>query len=156
MSLRVEYFVVLLSGSIAAWLARHAAALIAYLKAENRALRTRLGGRRIVFTDVERRTLGSLAKTLGRKALRELDPIVSPATLLRRHRELLARKGTFPIGHQPGRLRARAEIEQLVVRIATENTGCGYTRIMGALANLGVSLGPGTIQRIVNVYCKNT
>jgi hypothetical protein len=48
------------------------------------------------------------------------------------------------------------EVPAGVVRIATENTGCGYTRIMGALANLGVSLGPGTIQRIVNVYCKNT
>ena len=66
--------IALLSGSIAAWLERHAAARIEYLKAENRALRIRLSGRRIVFSDAERRTLGMLAKKLGRKALREIDP----------------------------------------------------------------------------------
>ena len=152
MSLRVENFVVLLSGSIAAWLERRAAARIAYLKAENRALRSRLGGRRIVFTDAERRALGSLAKTLGSKALRELDPIVTPATLLRWHRELVARKWTFPIRRRLGRPGTRAEIEQLVVRMATENTGWGYTRILGALTNLGVSLGRGTIQRILKEH----
>jgi putative transposase len=110
------------------------------------------GGRRIIFTDAERRTLGSLAKTLGRKALRELDPIVTPATLLRWHRELVARKWTSPIRHRPGRPRTRAEIEQLVVRMATENTGWGYTRTLGALTNLGVSLGRGTIQRILKEH----
>ena len=115
MSFRIEHFVALPSGSIAAWLERHAAARIESLKAENRALRSRLGGRRIVFTDAERRTLGSLAKTLRRKALRDLDPIVTPATLLRWHRELVARKWTFPSRHRPGRPRTRAKIAQLVV-----------------------------------------
>ena len=98
MPLRIDNFIALLSGSIAAWMERQAAARIEYLKAENRPLRTRLGGRRIVYTNAERRTLGALAVKLGRKALRELDPIVTPATLLRWHRELVARKGS------PGRL----------------------------------------------------
>ena len=57
MRLSVDDFIALLSGSIAAWLERHAAARIEYLKAENRALRSRLAGRRIIFTDAERRTL---------------------------------------------------------------------------------------------------
>jgi len=149
MSLRIENFVAPLSASISAWLERHAAARIAHLEAENRALRTRLGGRRIIFTDAERQTLGSLAKTLGRKALRDLDPIVTPATLLRWHRELVAQKWTFASRHRPGRPRTRDEIAQLVVRMATENTGWGYTRILGALANLGINLGRGTIQRIL-------
>ena len=61
MARRIEYFVALLSASIGAWLARSAAAQIEYLKAENRALRARLAGRRIFFTDAERRTLGTLA-----------------------------------------------------------------------------------------------
>jgi len=148
MSLRIENFVALLSGSIAAWLQRHAAARIEYLKAENRALRRRLGGRRIIFTAAERRTLGTLAKKVGRKALRDLDPIVTPATLLRGHRELVARKWTFPSRRRPGGPRTRADIEQLVVRMATENTDWGYTRILGALDNLGINLDRGTIQRI--------
>jgi len=112
---------------------------VEYLKAENRALRRRLGGRRIIVTAAERRTLGTLAKALGRKALRDLDPIVTPATLLRWHREWVARKWTFPSRRRLGRPRTRADIEQLVVRIAAENTGGGYTRILGALGNLGVT-----------------
>ena len=149
MSLRIDNFIALLSGSIAAWLERHAAARIEYLQAENRTLRIRLGGRRIIFTDAERRTLGTLAKKLGRKALRDLDPIVTPATLLRWHRELVARKWTFPRLRPPGRPKTSAEIEQLVVRMAAENPGWGYTRILGALSNLSIKIGRGTIQRIL-------
>ena len=108
-----------------------------YLKGENRALRSRLGRRRILFTDAERRTLGALAKDVGIKALRALDPIVSPATLLRWHRDLVAQKWTFLERRSPGRPRTATDIEQLVVRIAHENPSWGYTRIQGALLNLG-------------------
>ena len=118
MSLRIDNCVALLSGSIAAWLERHAAARIDYLKAENGALRIHFGGRRIVFTNAERRTLGALANKLGRRALREFDPIVTPATSLRWHRELVARKWTFPVQRRLGRPRTAAEIEHLVVRVA--------------------------------------
>ena len=92
MSLRPGTFIELLSASMACWFERQAAAQIEYLKAENRALRARLGRRRILFTDAERRTLSTVAKAISRKALIDLDPIVSPATLLRWHRELVARK----------------------------------------------------------------
>jgi hypothetical protein len=82
MSWRPPNVLVLLIASVACWLERQAASQIEYLKAENRALRSKFGRRRILFSDAERRTLGKLAKEVGRKALRELDPIVSPATLL--------------------------------------------------------------------------
>ena len=149
MRLSVDDFIALLSGSIAAWLERHAAARIEYLKAENRALRSRLAGRRIIFTDAERRTLAALAKGLGRKALRDLDPIVTPVTLLRWHRDLVARKWTFPARRRPGRPRTQGDIEQLVVRMATENPNWEYTRILSALSNLSIHFGRGTIQRIL-------
>jgi putative transposase len=139
----------LLSAGIACWLERQAAARIEYLKAENRALRARLGNRRIVFTDAERRTLGSLAKEVGRKALSSLDPIVTPATLLRWHRELVAEKWTFLERRRPGRPRTKVDVEQLIVRIAKENPSWGYTRIQGALINLDVQVGRGTIRRIL-------
>jgi putative transposase len=67
-------------------------ATIDYLKAENRMLRARLGGRRIVFSDAERRQLAEKARALGREALHELGTIITPETLLRWHRELVARK----------------------------------------------------------------
>ena len=112
-------------------------------------LRARLGGRRIVFTDAERRQLAEKARALGRKALHELGTIVTPETLLRWHRELIAQKWTFVERRSPGRPRIRKELVALVVRMARENRGWGYTRIQGAMANLGHKLGRGTIGRIL-------
>jgi putative transposase len=139
----------LLLASMVCWLERQAALQIEYLKAENRALRSRIGRGRILFTDPERRTLGALAKEIGINALRELDPLVSPATLLRWHRELVAQKWTFLERLRPGRPRTAIDIEQLIVRIAHENPSWGYTRICGALLNLDVKVGRGTIRRIL-------
>lgn len=145
-------FLALLSAGIACWLERQAATRIDYLKAENRALRARLGGRRIIFTDAERRTLATLAKEVGRKALSNLDPIVTPATLLRWHRELVAKKWTFIERPRPGRPRTKLDIEQLIVRMATDNPTWGYTRIQGALINLEIKVGRGTIRRILKEH----
>src|SRR5215510_9362503 len=62
----------------AGWLHRQQAAVIEYLKAENRLLRERLGGRHIIFTDAERRQLAETARAVGRKVLIELGAIVTP------------------------------------------------------------------------------
>ena len=115
---------------LAAWLARQQEAFIEYLKAENRMLKARLGRRRIIFTDAERRLLARHAKAVGRKKLFELDPIVSPDTLLRWHRRLIAMKWTF-LRRGPGRPRVMRTIQELVVRMASENPRWGYTRIQG-------------------------
>jgi transposase InsO family protein len=134
----------------AGWLHRQQAAVIEYLTAENRLLRERLGGRRIIFTDAERRNLAEKARTVGRKALREVGTIVTPETLLRWHRELVARKWTFTERRTPGRPRTHPDFVALVVRMARDNPSWGYTRIQGAMANLGHMLGRGTIRRILN------
>src|ERR1700722_12193137 len=89
MFVRPGSFIALVSAGIACGLERQAAARIEYLKAENRALRVRLGRRRMIFTDAERRTLAKLAKEVGRKALSSLDPIVTPAMLERSLREYI-------------------------------------------------------------------
>jgi hypothetical protein len=102
-----------------------------------------------LFTDTERRKLGALAKEIGIKALQELTPVVSPATLLRWHRQLVAQKWTFLERRRPGRPRTPIDIEQLVVRMAHENPSWGYTRIHGALLNLDIKVGRGTIRRIL-------
>lgn len=57
---------------VADWLHRQQAVVIEHLKAENRLLRGRLGGRRIIFTDSERRQLAEKASVVGRKLLRKL------------------------------------------------------------------------------------
>jgi hypothetical protein len=47
--------------------------VIEYLQEENRVLKERLGGRRVRFTDAERRRLARKAQALGRKVLNELE-----------------------------------------------------------------------------------
>src|SRR5262252_511217 len=133
---------------LAAWLARQQDAFIEYLKAENRMLKARLGSRRLIFTDAERRLLARHAKAVGRKRLFGLDPIVSPDTLLRWHRQLIAMKWTFA-RCRPGRPRIMKAIEELIVRMASENPRWGYTRIRGALSNLGHQVARGTVANVL-------
>src|SRR5579859_6306624 len=80
------------------------------------------------------------------EALSNLDPIVTPATLLRWHRELVATKWTFLERRRPGRPSTKVDIEQLIVRMATDNPSWGYTRIQGALINLDIRVGRGAIR----------
>ena len=88
------------------------------------------------LSDAERRRLALLGARLGRPILTEVATIVRPDTLLRWHRELIVRKRPNP-KRRPGRPAVHAEIRGLVVRMATENASWGYTRIQGALKNLG-------------------
>ena len=64
---------------------------IDFLKAENRILKKHIKGR-LRLKDSERVTLAELAKRLGRKILKEISTIVTPDTLLRWHRQLIAKK----------------------------------------------------------------
>ena len=61
---------------------RQQQAAIDYLREENRIRRERLGGRRLRFTDEQRRRLAAKSKALGRKALDELATLAAPETLL--------------------------------------------------------------------------
>jgi transposase InsO family protein len=76
----------------ALWLNRQQQEVIDYLKEENRLLKEKLGDRKLHFTDAERRRLAARAKLLGRKILAQLDTLVTPDTLLRWQRELIAQK----------------------------------------------------------------
>ena len=140
----VQFLIVVL----AAWLARQQESFVEYLKAENRVLKARLGRRRVIFSDAERRLLARHAKAVGRKRLFELEPIVSPDTLLRWHRQLIAMKWTFA-RRGPGRPHVRRAIEELIARMASENPRWGYTRLQGALANLGHHVARTTVANIL-------
>lgn len=133
----------------AGWVNRHQLIVIEFLKAENQLLKQRLRGKRIRFSDAERALLARKAKAVGRKALRELDTLVSPDTLMRWHRCLVAQKLDFSKRRGPGRPGIMREISQLIVRMAQENPRWGYTRIQGALANLSHKVGRGTVSNVL-------
>jgi putative transposase len=75
--------------------------------------------------------------------------VVTPDTLLRWYRRLIAKKYDGSTTRKPGRPKTAAEIEQLVIRMARDNPRWGYTRIRGALRNLGHEIGRNTIKRIL-------
>src|SRR5215470_2081717 len=135
--------------SIAGWMNQQQQQAIDYLREENRVLRQLLGGRRLRFTDDQRRRLAARAKGLGRRALSQIATIVTPGTLLAWHRKLIARKYDGSASRGPGRPRTKDDIESLVMQMAVENRAWGYTRIVGALLNLGHNLARGTVANIL-------
>ena len=135
--------------SLAGWLQRRQQQVIEYLTEENRVLREQLGKKRLRLTDNQRRRLAVRAKALGRSALQGIACIVTPDTLLRWYHNLVAKKYDGSTARGPGRPPTEADIAKLVIQMAKENSGWGYTRIRGALWNLGHDLGRNTIRRIL-------
>ena len=131
------------------WVSHRQQDVIDYLVEENRVLRGQLGPRRLRLTDDQRRRLAVKGKALGRKGLREVAGIVTPATILRWYRKLVAKKYDSSMKRGPGRPRTKQETADLVIRIAKENPGFGYTKIRDAVGNLGVKLGRNTVKRIL-------
>jgi putative transposase len=134
---------------VSGWVHRRQLTVIEFLLDDNRLLKERLRGKRIRFTDAERALLARKARAVGRRALLKLDTLVSPDTLMRWHRRLVAEKWNFAKRCSPGRPGIIQEIEELIVRMAQENPGWGYTRIQGALANLSHQVRRGTIANVL-------
>ncbi len=133
---------------LAGWLNRHQQRVLDYLREENRVLRAQLGRRKLRLTDDDRVRLAVRGVALGRKLLDDFATIVTPETILRWHRRLVAQKWTCP-SRQPDRKLVMRRIAELVVRMARENPSWGYDRIQGALKNLGHVVAPNTIKKIL-------
>ena len=102
------------------------------------------------FTDDQRRHLAGKAKLIRYGRLKEIVGLVTRQTLLAWHRKLIAKKyDSSGVRRRVGRPPTAEELRDLVIRMAEENRGWGYTRIRGALANLGHEIGRGTIAEIL-------
>ena len=115
------------------WVQREQQKIILFHQAELEAIMKAQGKKRLLLTDDQRRLLAVKGKSLGRTALMELTTIVTPDTILRWHRNLVAQKwGCSERRKSVGRPRVEKEIVDLVLRFARENLTWGYDRIQGA------------------------
>ncbi len=143
----------LLLATFAGWVGRKQTAIIAYLIEENLVLKEQLksDGRRLRFTNDQRRRLAAKGKPLGRKVLCQIATIVTPDTILSWHRKLIAAKWTHP-HKRVGRPGVMKEIRELIVRMAEENPSWGYARIQGALRHLDHRVARSTIAKVLKEH----
>jgi len=120
-----------------------------YLAAENRILRAHLPAR-LRLSDPQRSTLAEIGKRVGRKALTQVACVAKPDTILAWYRKLVAQKFDGSKHRKyPGRPPIEFKLEALIVQIAKENSGWGYDRIVGALANLGYTVSDQTVGNVL-------
>ncbi|MGN9789469.1 helix-turn-helix domain-containing protein, partial [Nonomuraea sp. ZG12] len=124
------------------------------LRQENQVLRRRLDGR-LRWGHADRLWLAALSRLVHRRRWAEVFPI-TPATILRWHRDLVARKWTFTDRRRPGRPCTRRPVKALIVRMARENPTWGHRRIQGELARLGYSIAASTVWEILHAAGVNS
>ena len=91
---------------------------------------------------------------LSRLVSRRLWPAVlpvTPVTILRWHRCLVARRWAYSGRRRPGRPSAIAAVKKLILRMARDNPGWGHRRIQGELDRLGHQVVPSAVGEILNV-----
>jgi putative transposase len=98
--------------------------------------------RRPAMTTIDRMFLAAASQLLPRTRWRSF--MITPTTLLRWHRRLVAKRWTYP--RRAGRPGIRREVRDLVLRLARENPRWGYQRIVGELKGLGVTVSATTVR----------
>ncbi len=132
------------------WVNDHQQAAIDYLRTENQVLKEKLGKKRILLNDDQRRRLAVKGKELGRKALEQLAILVTPDTILSWHRQVIAQNWDYcQRRQQSGRPPTPPEVVELVVRLAGENPTWGFDHIQGGLATLGQKISDTTVGNIL-------
>jgi len=139
---------------LASWVNRQQQEVIEYLRTENAVLKEKLGKKRILLTDEQRRRLAVKGNILGRKQLEQFGTLFTPDTILRWHRQLVANKWDYSDRKEKkiGRPRTRQVIVDLTVKFAKENPTWGYDRISGALSNVGYHITDTTIGNILKAH----
>jgi putative transposase len=114
-------------------------------------LQRQLGNERVRFDPTDRAFLAALLHRLPTDVLHGLRLLVRPDTVLRWHRDLIARRhATASRPKRPGQPRTLRSIRVLVLRLARENPNWGYRRLHGELLVLGVKVAASTVWEILH------
>jgi transposase InsO family protein len=97
----------------------------------------------------DRALLAALSRLLPRQRWSVF--VVTPATLLAWHRRMVRRRWTYPTTAK-GRPPVPADLQALIVRLATENPTWGYERIKGELAGIGRRVSGSSIRRVLRAH----
>jgi len=135
--------------AIAGWMNRQQQEVISYLTEENRILREKLGHKRIILNDNQKRRLAAAGMKLGRGLLRQFGTLFSPDTILRWHRTLIARKYDGSGGKRGPKPTKANSVRKLVLQMAADNPGWGYGRIYGELKKLSYDVHWQTVRRVM-------
>jgi len=100
---------------------------------------------RLEFRPADRVFLAAASQLLPRTSWRSF--VVTPSTLLRWHRRLVARRWTY--ANRVGRPPMGREVRELVLRLARENPRWGYQRIVGELRGLGIAVSATTVRELL-------
>jgi hypothetical protein len=100
--------------------------------------------RRPQLTERDRLLLAALSRVMSRRSWQAF--LVTPETLLRWHRRIVARRWTYP-HRRPGRPSLEPQVRELILRLARENSDWGYVRIVGELRKLGIAVGDAGAER---------
>ena len=105
------------------------------------------------LTWADRALFAALLAVIPRARHAGLRLPVTPATILRWHRDLVKRRWAAKSQPKtPGRPRRHPTITRLVLRMARENEHWGYRRITGELAGLGITVAPSTVWEILKKH----
>src|SRR6202142_2865962 len=124
-----------------------------YLHEEVRALKEALaaatGKTRFDFTAEQRRRLALKGKLLTAEERRACCQIVRPETILAWFRQLAANKYDSSKARKVGRPHKASDVRELVLGMARDNPGWGYTKIRDALRGLKIEIGGTTVASIL-------
>jgi hypothetical protein len=135
----IEMILMMLAG----WINRQQQEMIEYLKEENKILREKLGPKRILLNDSQRRRLAILGKKLGRAVLSQVSCTFSPDTILKWHRKLVAAKYDGSKHRSKfGRPNISDQLRQFIIDMAKDNKHLGCRKLYGYLKYLGYKVSP--------------
>ncbi|MGA2916628.1 MAG: integrase core domain-containing protein [Sedimentisphaerales bacterium] len=138
---------------LAGWINRQQQEMIEYLKEENKILREKLGNKRILLNDQQRRRLAILGKRLGYKLLDQVCCAFSPDTILKWHRKLVAQKYDGSKNRSKyGRPKISDYLKQLIINMAKEHQHLGCRKLYGYLKYLGIKVSPATVSRVLREH----